>query len=260
MSEPHERTWTPGRNRLDVIAKRADPATRRYLVELGLCEGWNCLEIGAGSGSLAEWIAYQVAPGGRVVATDLDTKSLEELKVSNMEVRRHNIDTEPLPANAYDLVVARYLFEWLNDPQAVLAKIASSLVPDGWVLLESDDWGALPPPASPGSHDQLHKVRAAFFEFDGRWSGYHPDVGRQLVGMLEAAGLEAVGATGRSTLLRGGSPEVQLYKYELELAGAQLVEAGRITKMDLASVLKIYDDPKFCMMSPLTITAWGRRR
>ena len=54
-------------------------------------------------------------------------------------------------------------------------------------------------------------------------SGYNPDVGRQLVGMLEAAGLESVGATGRSVLLRGGSPEVQLYKYELETAGAQMV-------------------------------------
>ena len=30
--------------------------------------------------------------------------------------------------------------------------------------------------------------------------------------------------------------------------------------VDLAAVLKIYDDPTFCVMSPLTISAWGRKR
>jgi SAM-dependent methyltransferase len=259
MTESQARNSTQGRGRLDAIAHRADPETRRHLDELGLCEGWNCLEIGAGSGSLAEWIASRVTPGGRVVATDLETKSLDKLAVANLEVRRHDVDTEALPTSTYDLVVGRYLFEWLKSPQAVLDKIVSSLVPDGWVLLQSDDWGALPP-ASSGAHEQMLKVREAFFEFHGRSSGYNPDIGRQLVGMLEAAGLEAVGATGRSVLLRGGSPEVQLYKYDVELAGAQMVDAGRITSADLAAVLKIYDDPKFCMMSPLTITAWGRRR
>jgi hypothetical protein len=108
--------------------------------------------------------------------------------------------------------------------------------------------------------ERRHGVGEAFFEFHGRSSGYNPDIGRQLVGMLETAGLEAVGASGRSVLLRGGSPEVQLYKYDVELAGAQMVDAGRITSTDLAAVLKIYDDPKFCMMSPLTISAWGRRK
>ena len=162
MTEPHTRNWTSGRNRLDAIARRADPETQRHLVELGICDGWNCLEIGAGSGSMAKWIAHRVAPGGRVVATDVDTKILDDLKVSNMEVRRHDVDTEELPASTYDLVVARYLFEWLKDPRWVLERIARSLVPGGWVLLESGDWGALPPP-TPGSGQQVQKVREAFF-------------------------------------------------------------------------------------------------
>jgi len=243
---------------LEAIARKADPETQRHLDELGICDGWNCLEIGAGSGTLSEWMAQRVAPGGRVVATDVDTRALDELKAKNLEVRKHDVDKEPLPPGSYDLVVARYLFEWLNDPKKVLQKLVASLVPNGWILIESDDWGALPPPSS-GAPEQLKKVREAFFEFLGRSSGYNPDVGRQLVGLLEAAGMESVGATGRSVLLRGGSPGVQLYKYELELVGAQMVEAGKITSADLASALKVYDDPKFCMMSPLTITAWGRK-
>jgi SAM-dependent methyltransferase len=258
MSETRARSWIQARARLEMIAKKADPETRRHLDELGLAEGWNCLEVGAGSGSLAKWVAHRVGASGRVVATDLDTELLEKAAGDNLEVKRHDLDKDPLPTGAYDLVVARYVFEWLADPRAVLDKLLASLAPNGWLLIESGDWGALPPVTS-NSHEQQRKVREAFFEFLGQSFGYHPDVGRQLVGMLETAGLEHVGATGRSVLLRGGSPEVQLYKYELELVGSQMVEAGRISNLELAAVMKLYDDPKFCMMSPLTITAWGRR-
>ncbi|MEO8701365.1 MAG: methyltransferase domain-containing protein [Kofleriaceae bacterium] len=240
-----------------MIARKADPETRRHLDELGICDGWTCLEIGAGSGTLAQWMAGRVGPSGRVVATDLDTRSLDALKVKNLEVKNLNVDEEPLPAGN-DLVVARYLFEWLNNPQAVLDKIIGSLAPNGWVLIESGDWGAMPPIGT-GSPAPLKKVREEFFDFLNQSSGYNPDIGRQLIGLLEAAGLEHVGADGRSVLLRGRSPEVQLYKYELEMAGAQMIEAGRLTNMELAAVLKIYDDPKFCMMSPLTTTVWGRK-
>jgi SAM-dependent methyltransferase len=250
--------WIKARSKLDTIARKADPETKRHLDGLGLFEGWNCLEIGAGTGTLSQWLAGRVGSTGRVVATDLDTRALEGLDVPNLEVVKNNVDEEPLPAGPFDLIVARYLFEWLADPHAVLSKIVGALAPGGWLLIESSNWGALPPPWQ-GAPEQLQKARKAFFEFLSRSSGYNPDIGRQLPNLLEAANLRGVGATGRATLLRGGSQEVQLYKYELELAGAPIVAAGRITKADLATVLEIYDDPKFCMMSPMTITAWGRK-
>jgi SAM-dependent methyltransferase len=256
MTATYTRNWTLGRERLETIASNADPETRRHLEEIGICEGWQCLEIGAGSGSLAQWIAGRVEPG-KVIAADVETRSLAKLKAPNLEVRTLDVDKDELPGGN-DLVVARYLFEWLEDPQAVLDKIIASLAPHGWLVLESNDWGALPPIGT-GAPLMLRKVREEFFDFSGQLRGYNPDIGRQLVGILETRGLESVGATGRSVLLRGKSPDIQLYKYELEMVGAQMIGAGRLTEMDLAAVLKIYDDPKLCMMSPMTITAWGRK-
>jgi predicted O-methyltransferase YrrM len=51
-----------------------DPVTRGHLTRLGLSSGALCLEVGAGSGSVARWMADQVGPTGRVLAVDLDPR------------------------------------------------------------------------------------------------------------------------------------------------------------------------------------------
>jgi ubiquinone/menaquinone biosynthesis C-methylase UbiE len=60
-----------------------DPLSRRRraLVQ----PGWRCLEVGAGRGSMAVWLAEQVGPTGHVVATDVDTRYLERLDVPNLD-------------------------------------------------------------------------------------------------------------------------------------------------------------------------------
>ncbi len=70
-----------------------DPLSRqrRALVQ----PGWRCLEVGAGRGSMARWLAQQVGEQGRVVATDVDTTYLERLTIPNLDIRRHNILSDP---------------------------------------------------------------------------------------------------------------------------------------------------------------------
>ena len=43
---------------------------------LGIAEGWRCLEVGAGGGSLVQWMADR---GATVTAIDIDTRFLEQL-------------------------------------------------------------------------------------------------------------------------------------------------------------------------------------
>ena len=50
--------------RLDLMSKILDPWTRGYLTELGGVEGWHCLELGGGNGSISEWLAAQVGGSG----------------------------------------------------------------------------------------------------------------------------------------------------------------------------------------------------
>ena len=80
MAEPGYRLAAAGRaaaeeERLTLLEQLYDPVSRRRraLVE----RGWRCLEIAAGRGSMAVWLAEQVGPAGQVVATDIDTRYLQ---------------------------------------------------------------------------------------------------------------------------------------------------------------------------------------
>ena len=80
--------------RLALLEHIFDPASRRRraLVQ----PGWRCLEVGAGRGSIAVWLAEQVGPSGHVVATDVDVRYLERLNLPNLEIRQHNILDDPI--------------------------------------------------------------------------------------------------------------------------------------------------------------------
>jgi precorrin-6B methylase 2 len=65
------------RERLALLTQVADPITIRRLTDLRVGRGWSCLDVGAGDGSVAHWLAGRVGPIGRVVATDLNLRFLE---------------------------------------------------------------------------------------------------------------------------------------------------------------------------------------
>ena len=60
------------RARMAALGAQHNDATFRYVEKSGIKLGWNCLEIGAGDGSVARWMAARVGPAGRVLATDID--------------------------------------------------------------------------------------------------------------------------------------------------------------------------------------------
>jgi ubiquinone/menaquinone biosynthesis C-methylase UbiE len=60
--------------RLGLIERKNDPFSQRLLATLGIQQGWRCLEVGAGHGSVAGWLAAQVGPQGKVVATDINPR------------------------------------------------------------------------------------------------------------------------------------------------------------------------------------------
>jgi ubiquinone/menaquinone biosynthesis C-methylase UbiE len=74
---------------------------------VGVREGWDCLEIAGGSGSIAQWLCRQVGASGHVAATDLQPRLLEAINASSLEVWRHDILRDPLSEKTFDLVHAR---------------------------------------------------------------------------------------------------------------------------------------------------------
>ncbi len=59
--------------RFDALSSLFDPATFRHIENLGITAGWRCWEVGSGGPTVPSWLARQVGPTGRVLATDIDT-------------------------------------------------------------------------------------------------------------------------------------------------------------------------------------------
>ena len=93
--------------RFSALATIFDPGTIRHLTEIGVTKGWTCLEIGAGGGTIADWLCDRVGPEGRVMATDIDTQYLNSLNKPNLDVRRHDIARDVPPEETFDLVHVR---------------------------------------------------------------------------------------------------------------------------------------------------------
>jgi 2-polyprenyl-3-methyl-5-hydroxy-6-metoxy-1,4-benzoquinol methylase len=147
------------RERLALLTQVADPITTRRLTDLGVGPGWRCLDVGAGDGSVARWLAGRVGPEGRVVATDLNPCFLVGHGLPNLKVRRHNILEDELEAAHYDLAHCRCVLPHLPNPLRGLRRLIDAVRPGGWLLVEEIDAGFF------GAADPEH-LRAA--EFDRR--------------------------------------------------------------------------------------------
>jgi SAM-dependent methyltransferase len=63
-------------DRHGYLAEIFDGLTAQRLSGLGDLTGRRCLEVGAGGGSIARWLARAAGPAGRVLATDINTRYL----------------------------------------------------------------------------------------------------------------------------------------------------------------------------------------
>jgi hypothetical protein len=52
---PFDNALQEARRRLVQLEALWDPSTIRHLQALGVTDGWRCLEVGAGGGSITRW-------------------------------------------------------------------------------------------------------------------------------------------------------------------------------------------------------------
>ncbi len=244
--------------RLHLLGQMLDGDTTLRLAALGVSGGWRCLEVGAGAGSIARWLAERVGPTGHVVATDIDLRFLGDVRPT-VEVRRHDVTSDPLEDGAYDLVHCRMLLMHLSRPEVTLRKLTRALRPGGWLLAEEADLRASRAadprhPATSGSN----AVSDRAWEFVASAGIMDPFFGRFLPILVDELGLTDTGHGATTRVVRGGSPTARLAQMTYERLRAPLLAAGVVTEEEFSAHLSALDDPTFAIVQPMTVAVWGR--
>ncbi len=250
-------------DRLALLEHIFDPLSRqrRDLVQ----PGWRCLDVGAGRGSIAIWLAERVGKNGHVVATDIDITYLKGLSPPNLEVRRHNILEDSLDAlepGSFDLVCSRFMLFWLAGKQErAIRRMVECLRPGGWLVDEEGDWGMVAPV------DPSHPYAASF---DGTWRagewwtsrGYDPSFGRKLPTLFERCGLENIRHEATAEVVRGDSPWASWWQQTLEAIRTWEQSNGDLSQareQEYETLTAPWTDPSFLFLNSLRHVCWGQR-
>jgi SAM-dependent methyltransferase len=249
-----DQAWQDEKRRLNALARLYDEGTIAHLESLGVAEGWRCWEAGAGSGTIARWLAERVGGGGSVLATDLDTRFVEDIPA--VDVRAHDLTSGPPEQGAFDLVHARAVVEHIPQHDVAFANLVAGAKPGGSVLVEDV---VFPPPLSDPDLPLLTKTFDAFVA-GFRVAGADPYFGLKLPRMFERHGLVDVGAVLRGPIVRLGTPDVEFLTLSLEHLRERFVAAGLMTDDEIDEVLAATRESGGTTLPPLIVAAWGRKR
>jgi SAM-dependent methyltransferase len=210
------RAAAPGWRRwLEVLeAEAGGRAVSRTLVQLaGIGPGDEVLDVAAGYGEPGLTAARAVAPGGRVVCTDISAAMLAVGReraaaegLDNLEFLEGDAEELAFEEASFDAVLSRQGLQYLPDVPGTLARLHGFLKPHG--RLAAAVWG---PPDTVQYAAPVPVIRAEL-QLPPPLAGIPGpfalgDAGR-LAGLVEAAGFTDVEAGTVTAIYQTGSPEL----------------------------------------------------
>jgi SAM-dependent methyltransferase len=241
--------------RLDLMSKILDPWTRRYMSGLGLSEGWRCLELGGGNGSVAEWLSEKVGSTGSVTAIDINPVLLELIPAQNVSVQRMDLRREALQADAYDLVSCRAMLHQISEyAPEVLARMAAAVKPGGWLLVQEPDFHL----AQTTEPDVWATAWKGVIEW-GQANGVDWLIGRRLPGMVDGLGLGRPQAKTDVQNIRGRDRGALYFQMFLAEVHDRVVGSGRLDAATLEAASALLDDPDYWTQCWMMTAVWVRK-
>lgn len=246
-------------DRHNFLSDILDELTTSRLSELGDLTGRRCLEIGAGGGSVAGWLAAQVGPTGTVLATDINPRHIAA--DAGFTIVRHDITTDPVPEGPWDVIHSRLVLLHLPQREEILTRLAAALAPGGALVLE--EWETsfrkmvlFAPDAR--SAALLDRYQDLLVERILIAKGNDPTWASRVHAAMIEAGLTDVDTTITARSWPGGTAGALLIAANIGQLHEEFIEAG-MTAEELDEVCRLVADPRVVVRSHLTYSTIGRR-
>ncbi|MFJ9817484.1 class I SAM-dependent methyltransferase [Streptomyces sp. NPDC101151] len=241
--------------RIDAAALAYDPVTTSRLRSLGAGPGTRCLEVGAGTGTVARWLLEE-AGVEEVVALDRDTADLDDLAEPRLQVVTADLTDESLRPGSFDLIHARVVLMHLPERRRLVSRLANWLNPGGWLVL--GDAVEVP--------DALDTSSAYRRVMDAMWLALRPTIGTDTSSVpayphfLREEGLRNVAAELVCPPLVAGSPLARFWSETWSRMRPALEATGQVDAVVIDEALAYLASPRLAELGPGMVMTWGQRR
>ncbi|MGH8792235.1 MAG: class I SAM-dependent methyltransferase [Stackebrandtia sp.] len=234
-----------------------DPLTFACFSDLGVEAGARCLELGAGGGSAAHWLADRVGPDGEVVAVDIDPGHVASAE--NLKVLRHDI-RDGVPDGGFDLIHARLVLMHIPERREVLGALVEALRPGGWLVVGEFSPDCMRVISSRRQADaDLHaKIVYTLREGMSKQHGMNTDWAYEAHDAMLREGLRPVHSAEHAESWTGGSGGALLFRSNSRALQSTLLNLG-VTREEIERYGELMLDPEFCARSLQFVNTWGRK-
>ncbi len=243
------------------------PAARDAWQRAGLKPGMRVLDLGAGPGFAAMDLARIVGPSGRVLGLELSAAygaagqamACSE-QLLQVELRQHNLLSDPWPEEHFDLAWCRWLAMFLPDLDPLLDGLERCIPAGSQVLFhEYVHWDTFA--LHPGAEAITRFGQASQRSF--REAGGDPDVNRRLPSLFAARGWRIEELRPLPVLGPQGSMAAQWMERFVGVYGQQLQRLGLWSAADQAEALEqiesVAADPGSFWVGPTVLELRARR-
>ncbi|MER5884572.1 methyltransferase [Streptomyces sp. NPDC001941] len=242
--------------RLKALTAAFDQDTvRRLNAVIGVHGEWHCLEVGAGTGTIAQWLARR-CPRGETTATDVDLSLLPADQPPRLKALVHDVTRDDFPEGSFNVIHARFVLMHLPERDDVVRRMLSWLAPGGTLLIEElvdFPCHSLPPgdPVRRSVVEALKMLRASY-GLDDNWGARAPEAFR-------AAGFADVQAEASLPTFHAGAPVLDFWRLTLVALTPHLVERGVLTSAQIEEALAALAHPDHLSFPLGVIAVRGRR-
>ncbi|WP_036485337.1 methyltransferase domain-containing protein [Myxosarcina sp. GI1] len=246
--------------RLRLLEKVCDPLSKRLILATGITTGWQCLEVGAGAGSIVRSMSEIVGSSGRVIAVDIDTRFIEDISLPNVEIIRDDIRNPnlSLTKNSFDLIHVRNVLIHLADFRVALSRILNLLKPGGWLVVEEPDFSATR--AIYGNKQDCQAVdrvnqaiRQMFSDRDLNYS-----LGVLLPSMFQQLGLQIHTVENDVPIVNGGSNVATMMNMSATQLREKYLATGKASEEDIKNYCQFAEDSSFWAIYVATVGVVGQ--
>lgn len=220
-----------------LLIKGDEPTTRHQLLLTGLKPGMRAVDAGGGAGFVSRIMADIVTATGEVLLVDQSDERLQVARdytapFTHVSFVSGALEQIPLPADSVDYVFCRFVFEYLQNQEAVFAELVRILRPGGRLVVGDLDYNVMTHyPLPDGVEAQLHEALGQL----ARKKLFDPFAGRKLYHYYHRAQLEQIQVhLLPHHLFYGEVAEKDLFNFDMKVK--------QIEQLSKAGVLKLSFD------------------